>query len=99
MVLFELKDKFQSVTVLAYLNNVFLVGLQNKVLSSLEVLKSAFSSIGLQISTNKCEVYSPSGYLKSSRSVSNEISEFSDDTIIHGAPIGNNQYVSNVCCQ
>ena len=95
-VLSELQDLFPSVKVLAYLDDVFLVGLEDDVLSSLENLKLAFSSIGLQISTNKCEIYSPSGSL---RSDFDDISVSSDGIIILGAPIGSMEYVSTVCCQ
>ena len=98
-VLSELQDLFPSVKVLAYLDDVFLVGLEDDVLSSLENLKPAFSSIGLQISTNKCEIYSPSGSLRSCGSDFDDISVSSDGTIILGAPIGSMEYVSTVCCQ
>ena len=84
---------------LANLDDVFLVGLEDVVLSSLENLKPAFLSIGLQISTNTCEIYSPSGSLRSSGFDFDDISLSSDGTIILGAPIGSMEYVSTVCCQ
>ena len=60
-ILSDLESSFPSVRVLAYLDDVFLVGLEEDVLSSLNSLRPAFSNICLQIFTNKCEIYSPSG--------------------------------------
>ena len=49
-----------SVTVLAYLDDVFLIGSLEEALASLDDLKSSFSSVGLKVAEGKCEVFCPS---------------------------------------
>ena len=98
-ILTDLQSSFPLVRVLAYLDDVFSVRLDKDVLSSLDSLRPAFSNIGLQTSTNKCEIYSPSGSLRSCRSDVNDISVIVDGTMILDAPNGNKQYVSAACCQ
>ena len=73
-ILTELQSSLPFVRVLAYLDDVFLVGLEEDVLSSLDSLRPAFSNIGLQISFNKCEIYFLSWSLRSCRSNLNDIS-------------------------
>ena len=98
-VLSDLKGSFPTVRVLAYLDDIFLVGEKDDVLSSLDYLRPAFSNIGLQISSSKCEIYSPSGPLMSGRSDLDAIPVVSDGTIVLGAPIGKREYVSAASSQ
>ena len=60
-VLCQVQERYPSIQILAYLDDVFLIGLERDTLSALALLQPAFSEIALQISPSKCEIYSPSG--------------------------------------
>ena len=53
----SLQEKNSEIKVLAYLNDVFLLGDASKVLSRFSDLKSCLLEIGLEIAVNKCEIY------------------------------------------
>ena len=57
--LLDLQTDNPGVQVLAYLDDVFLVGPSSSVLSAFDQLKPAFQKIGLDIQEQKCELYEP----------------------------------------
>ena len=56
----KLQNDHPCVVVLAYLDDVFLVGASDNVLAVFEDLKPMFHDTGLDIQDTKCEIYSPS---------------------------------------
>ena len=56
----KLQNDHPCVVVLAYLDDVFLVGPYGNVLAVFEDLKPMFHNIGLDIQDTKCEIYNPS---------------------------------------
>ena len=55
----KLQNDHPCVVVLAYLDDVFLVGPSDNVLAVFEDLKPMFHNIGLDIQDTKCEIYNP----------------------------------------
>ena len=56
-----LQNTFSNIQILAYLDDVFLVGLPSDVTEAFtSLLKCNFSAIGLDIACQKCEIYCPS---------------------------------------
>ena len=53
----DVQSNHPSVTVLAYLDDVFLIGSLEEALASLDDLKSSFSSVGLRVAEGKSEVF------------------------------------------
>ena len=58
-VLLKVYSNHHDVTVLAYLDDIFILGLPGKDNSALEDLKPSLSVLGLEISNSKCELYCP----------------------------------------
>ena len=55
----KLQNDYPSLAVLAYLDDVFLVGPSGNVLAVFEDLKPMFHYIGLDIQDTKCKIYNP----------------------------------------
>ena len=58
-ILTTIQCKFQDIVVLAYLDDVILVGSSLSVLDAFAFLKQEFGNVGLQIQDKKCELYCP----------------------------------------
>ena len=58
-ILSEMQNNIPEATLLAYLDDVFLLGSPDKVLAAFNMLKKSFSTINLSVSQTKCEVFSP----------------------------------------
>ena len=91
--LLELQKANPNVTCLAYLDDVFVLGPIDAVVSASNDLRSSFPPIGLEIQDKKCELLSPTASVSSDVTfpVSNE------DIIVLGTPVGNSSFTSKVC--
>ena len=96
-VLWQVQERYPSIQILAYLDDMFLIGLERDTLSALALLQPAFSEIGFQISPSKCEIYSPSGSVTLSDSCLGALPVRHDGTMILGVPLGHIQYFSDSC--
>ena len=83
----KLQDSHSSIRLLAYLDDVFMLGESEKVLSALDKFKSSFREVGLVVAEHKCEIYSPC------HSVCQSIPISSDGVITLGTPIGSASFV------
>ena len=93
--LLDLQMGHPSIRVLAYLDDMFLIGPLDDVLLGLNDVESSLQEIGLTIATEKCELFcnkppSPLHLDKAIRVVSS-------GTYILGIPIGQPQYVIESC--
>ena len=87
-----------GIRVLAYLDDVFLLGPSSEVLSALENLRAAFLTVHLEIADSKCEIYSPN--LEVNRiSYMTTIPATNDGTRILGVPIGKPEFVEDACLE
>ncbi len=84
----SLQSQHQQVIILAYLDDVFLLGTNKKVLTALSDLSSSLAEIKLKIAENKCEIYCPSQLVFQAIPASNTIPVVQEGTIILGTPIG-----------
>ena len=98
-ILINLQSTFNDTVVLAYLDDVFLVGPSLSVVDAFRHLKEQFGKVGLQIQDQKCEMYSPLPSAVPSTSVIGDIRVTSIGTQILGIPIGHQEYVSKVCLE
>ena len=88
-----LQQQHPNVTILAYLDDIYVVGPSNCCMSVLSDIKASFEKINLAICNRKCELYCPSGSFDSQV----EIPVVIDGTEILETPIGSSSYVeSNV---
>ena len=62
-ILEDLQSHHKEVTILAYLDDVYLLGSPDRVFHVIERLRSAFSDINLMIEEKKCEIYCSSSPL------------------------------------
>ena len=95
-ILTTIQCKFQDIVVLAYLDDVILVGSSLNVLDAFASLKQEFGNVGLQIQDKKCELYCP---LPSAVPdlLSTDIPISHTGTKILGIPIGSHDFISNGC--
>ena len=95
-ILTTLQSKFPNIVVLAYMNDVFLIGPSAGVLDAFTSLKEEFGDVGLQIQEKKCDLYSslPSAIPYSPLG---SIPITYDETKILGVPICSHSFASNVC--
>ncbi|XP_062510478.1 uncharacterized protein LOC134186508 [Corticium candelabrum] len=93
--LVDLQSNFQAVRVLAYLDDVFLVGPAKHVLDAFSTLQPEFFKIGLEIQEAKCEIYC--SHDKEDTSSEYTIHVSSEGIMILGTPIGKREYVARAC--
>ena len=86
--------RWGNVTVLAYLDDVYLVGPTTSLEGVLDHLKSSLSKAGLVICDQKCELYSPS-----STNGNFSIPVSSDGATILGTPMGTSAFVQSKCVE
>ena len=95
-ILTTIQCKFQDIVVLAYLDDVILVGSSLNVLDTFAFVKQEFGNVGLQTQDKKCELYcSLSSAVPDLLSTDIPISH--TGTKILGIPIGSHDFISNVC--
>ena len=80
-------------TVVAYLDDIVILGSSEEALAAFSDLKVILPSIGLSICDAKCEVYTPSGNLPPT----SPISVKHDGIIILGCPLGNDHFTTSTC--
>ena len=94
----DIQKKNPGIRLLAYLDDVFLLGPPNEVLFALENLRAAFITIHLEVADYKCEIYSPT-------SISSQISSMTtipvkcNGSTILGIPIGKDQFIQDCCVE
>ena len=82
---------------LAYLNDIFLLGPPSKAMLAFDDLKSAFSNIGLEISNSKCELYCPPSTEIPASGHSHSLSVSTSGCKILGVPIGLPSFIQAHC--
>ena len=87
------QEKYEDVTILAYLDDIFVVGEVDRVLCALTDLKSSLVNIGLRICERKCELYST--FIDNESSISIPVT--TQGTVILGVLIGCKEFVQNWC--
>ena len=97
LILEDLQSHNTEVTILAYLDDVYLLGSPDRVFHVFERLRSAFSDINLMIEEKKCEIYCSSSPLLSTISQSTSIPATSQGCRILGTPIGSSSYIIESC--
>ena len=90
----KLQNDHPCVVVLAYLDDVFLVGPSDNVLAVFEDLKPMFHNIGLDIQDTKCESYNPSSVEMESHT---SIPITTEGISILGIPVGKEDFMSQAC--
>ena len=93
-ILRDLQKKFPGVTILAYLDDVFLLGPPDRAIESFQALKKMFCSINLLVSDTKCEIFSPSGVINAS---SIDVPVTCEGSVFLGTPIGSASFVESSC--
>ena len=96
-ILKDLQSHNKEVTILAYLEDVYLLGSPDRVFHVFERLRSAFSGINFMIEEKKCEIYCSSSPLLSTISQSTSIPATSQGCRILGTPIGSSSCIIESC--
>ena len=78
--------------VLAFLDDVFIIGPESVSADAFDQLKSLFGAIHLVVADYKCEIFA-----RRSASSDLQLPRRSDGTVILGSPIGNEAFVSEKC--
>ena len=91
----RLQKKHNNLTILAYLDDIFVVGYSQQYESVLTDLRKEFQTINLKICNRKCEIYLPSA--KESNVNRFSVPIVSSGVDILGVPIGNDSYVQSRC--
>ena len=94
-ILINLQNSHLDISVLAYLNDMFLLGPAGKVLSGFAVMTSSLSCANLLVEEKKCEIYCQSDSSYQSIPDSNTIQVTRQGTKILGTPVGCSSYVIN----
>ena len=92
--LVDLQKSHPLIHTLAYLDDVFLVGPLDGVLSAFNDLRGSTSQVGLSIATNKCEIF---GTGKSEYKSSEPICISFVGTTVLGTPVGRPDYIESYC--
>ena len=94
-VLLDLEKDHPQIYVLAYLDDVFLLGNATDVLCAFHDLKRAFSSISLEIANHKCEIFCPSSTVAINESAGIPVNY--QGSLFFGTPIGSSLFVESSC--
>ena len=92
--LMRLQDHNPNIKVLAYLDDVFVLGDPANVVPALDEIKSMFREINLVVADHKCEIYSPTPAACESLLSSVSIPVTSEGVTVLGTPIGSSQFVA-----
>ena len=95
-ILRDLQERFQEIHILAYLDDVFLLGHPDKTLEAFQNLKDMFLSGSLSVSDSKCEIFSPSGTINTANTY---VQVTSEGSMFLGTPIGSTAFVESSCSQ
>ena len=90
--LVDIQNRRPDVVVLAYLDDVFVLGPGQIVLHAFDDLKASFSKLSLTVADHKCEIFSPISSLSST-----PISCHSSGTTVLGSLLGPAVYVEETC--
>ena len=90
----RLQQSHPDVVVLAYLDDVFIIGPESSSLKAFDQLKSSFADLHLIVADHKGEIFSRKTTFTSE---SQQLPCRSDGTIILGSPIGSEDFVSDSC--
>ena len=93
----RLQEKHPHIHVLAYLDDVFLIGPLGQTIPALEDMKASFSNVGLTTANEKCEIYISEDVDSCSTPVTIPIS--TSGTSILGVPIGDPENISSFCLE
>ena len=96
-VLLDLQSAHRDVVVLAYLDDIFLLGPPSKAMLAFDDLKSAFSNTGLEISNSKCELYCPPSTEIPASGHSHSLPVSTSGCNILGVPIGLLSFIQAHC--
>ena len=96
-ILENLQSHNKGVTILAYLDDVYLLGSPDRVFHVFERLRSAFSNINLMIEEEKCEICCSSSPLLNTISQSTSIPATSQGCRILGTSIGSSLSIIKSC--
>ena len=91
-ILCQVVERHNSVTILAYLDDIYAVGPTQSLQDVLDDLKTSLSSVDLEICDKKCELYCPSGH---TCDFPTPVSH--DGMIILGTPVGKGDFVRAHC--
>ncbi|XP_062518004.1 uncharacterized protein LOC134193210 [Corticium candelabrum] len=91
----DLEKDHPQIHVLAYLDDVFLLGNATDVLCAFHDLKGAFSSISLEIANHKCEIFCPSSTVAINESAGIPVNY--QGSLFLGTPIGSSLFVESPC--
>ena len=97
-ILVNIQKENPKIRVLAYLDDVFLLGPPIEVLFALENFRADFITIQLEIADHKCEIYSPTP-LSSQVSSQTTIPIIYSGSTILGIPIGIIQFIQECCVE
>ena len=92
-ILNDLQLRNRDVVVLAYLDDIFILGPSDDTLSAFNDLKSSLTPIGLTVCDRKCEIYAPSKNLPSNC----QIPEATEGFSVLGTPAGTSLFISSLC--
>ena len=93
----DLQSHNKEVIILAYLDDVYLLGSSDRVFHVFARLRSAFNNINLMIEEKKCEIYCSSSPLLNTISQSTSIPATSQGCRIVGTPTGSSLYIIESC--
>ena len=94
-VLLNLEKDHLQIHVLAYLDDVFLLGNATDVLCAFHNLKRAFSSISLEITSHKCEIFCSSSTVAINESAGIPVNY--QGSLFLGTPIGSSSFAESLC--
>ena len=92
----DLQKEFSGVTILAYLDDVFLLGPLDQNSEYFQALKRMFCFIYLIVSVTKCEIFSPSGVPDASGI---DLPENREGSMFLGTPICSAFFVESLCSE
>ena len=90
----RLQADHPEVVVLAYLDDVFILGEESSALNLFESVKSSLSDIYLVVADKKCEIFSPWGPVTPS-----SLPRCSDGSVVLGSPVGSDAFIESFCLQ
>ena len=91
----SIQEKHRDLIVLAYLDDIFVVGHAEQAMFLLSDLRSSLQQLGLQICDRKCELYGDS----LPRGCTLNVSTTSEGIEVLGIPVGKKEYIQQICSQ
>ena len=94
-ILAKVQELHSATQLLAYLDDVFVIGSHADVLLALDALKASLSAIGLHISMEKCELFGSTKICSLQRPEGIKVSSYG--TTILGVAVGHVEYIAENC--